>query len=141
MLDLLGNPDDGPGIDAEAWLTVRADDLFLFVTEQRASAVLNTAAEEVESQFPQDDPGFAAAFASAIHARLAPFGPALGTRLYAYIWAGGLDSVPRLLATSDQDESFEISWEDLDEPRLRPLERTYRPYVDVPLDVREGLGI
>ena len=135
VLDALAKPQQGDPIHAEAWVTIRQDDVFLAVTEAEAAAEMDRAFESAAAHFPEDDARFSrhvtAAASVALEARGLPF----GARLHAF------HASSRIALTDDAGGGYVAQWDSLEEPRLLPVEQVLRAWRDIPEDVRETLGL
>ena len=143
VLDALAQPEHGEPVYAEAWVTIRQDDVFLAVSEPEAAVELDRAVESAAAHFPDEsDARFGqhvtAAASVALEARGLPF----GARLYAFSPAPGTPGAPGQVAlTDDAGGGYVAQWERLDEPRLLPVEQVFRAWRDIDGDVRETLGL
>ena len=142
VLDLLAHPPQGEPVTAEAWVTIRNEDVFLSVSEDEAAAAFDTAAAEAAANFPEDDPRYGQHLTAAVSNALGARGLPFGTRLYAYRPATRHQATaPAITLTDQHGDGYEAQWDSLDEPRLRRIDQVLRAWADLPEDVRDELGL
>ncbi len=139
VLDLLRHPGYGDPVPAEAWVTIRHDDVFLSVNDAEANAALERAIDETTARLGEGDARFGESLTAAISTRLVERGLPYGARLYAFY--ASRDPQAGLSLTDDAGGGYVTQWDSLEVPRLRAVERVERGFVDVPEDVREVMGL
>ncbi len=142
VLDLLRNPSYGDPVLAEAWVTIRHDDVFLSVNDADANAALEQALDATSARYGDDeDERFGESLTAAISTLLVERGLPYGARLLAFYPGTQQSPEEQLSLTDDADGGYVAQWDSLDVPRLRPIERVRRGFEDIPDDVREVMGV
>ena len=141
-LDLLAHPRDGSeAVHAEAWCTIRHEDVFLSVDDATAAAAIEAADAAAAAHFDEADPRFGQHVTAAVSTSLEARGLPYGARLYAYHAPGPTGPEDGLSLTDDAGGGYVAQWDTLDAPRLQPVGRVRRAWAEVPEDVRETLGV